>query len=47
MWHAWDRREKCSRFLWDNPEGKRPPGNLGVDGRMGSKWILARLAGGM
>jgi hypothetical protein len=24
MWHAWERREKCTRFWWGNPEGKRP-----------------------
>jgi hypothetical protein len=30
------------------PARKRPLSeNLGVDGRMGSKWILARLAGGV
>jgi hypothetical protein len=27
-------------------EGKRPLGNQGVNGRMGSEWILRRLAGG-
>jgi hypothetical protein len=26
MWHAWERREKCTRFWWENPEGKRPLG---------------------
>jgi hypothetical protein len=28
------------------PEGKRPLEDQGVDGRMGSKWILGRLVGG-
>jgi hypothetical protein len=23
MWHARERREKCTRFLAGNPEGKR------------------------
>jgi hypothetical protein len=23
MWHAWERREKCTRFLVGKPEGKR------------------------
>jgi hypothetical protein len=26
MWHAWERREKCTRFWWENPKGKRPLG---------------------
>jgi hypothetical protein len=24
MWHAWERREKCTRFRWGKPEGKSP-----------------------
>jgi hypothetical protein len=27
------------------PKGKRPLENQGIDGNMGSKWILERLAG--
>jgi hypothetical protein len=26
MWHAWDRKEKCTKFLVGKPEGKRPLG---------------------
>jgi hypothetical protein len=26
MWHAWERREKCTRFLVGKPEGKKPVG---------------------
>jgi hypothetical protein len=26
MWQAWERREKCTRFLVGKPEGKRPLG---------------------
>ena len=26
MWHAWERREMCKRFLVVKPEGKRPIG---------------------
>jgi hypothetical protein len=26
MWHAWERREKCTKFLVGKPEGKRPLG---------------------
>jgi hypothetical protein len=28
MWHAWERRGKCTRFFAGNPEGKRPFGKL-------------------
>jgi hypothetical protein len=34
------------RVLMGKPEGKNHLEDQGVDGRMGSKWILARLAGG-
>jgi hypothetical protein len=26
MWHAWERREKCTRVLVGKPERKRPLG---------------------
>jgi hypothetical protein len=26
MWHTWERREKCTRFLVGKPKGKRPLG---------------------
>jgi hypothetical protein len=29
------------------PEGKRPLEKQGVDGRMGSKWTLGKLVGGV
>jgi hypothetical protein len=45
MWHALERTEKCTRFWWGRPkEGDNSEGR-GVDGRMGSEWILGRLAG--
>jgi hypothetical protein len=34
------------RVLVGKPEGKRSLEDQGVDGRMGSKWTLGRLAGG-
>jgi hypothetical protein len=24
MWHAWEGREKCTRFWWESPKEKRP-----------------------
>jgi hypothetical protein len=34
------------RVLVEKPEGKNHLKDQGVDGRMGSKWILGRLVGG-
>jgi hypothetical protein len=46
MWHAWERREKCTRFWWKNLKERDNSEDQGVRGRMGSEWILGRLAGG-
>jgi hypothetical protein len=35
------------RVLVGKPEGKRPLEDQGVDGRVGSKWTLGRLFGGV
>jgi hypothetical protein len=36
------------KVLMGKPEGKRPFGKKeGIDGRMGSEWILGRLARGV
>jgi hypothetical protein len=26
MWHAWERREKCTRFWWESPKEREPLG---------------------
>jgi hypothetical protein len=26
MWHAWERRGKCTRFWWESPEERKPLG---------------------
>jgi hypothetical protein len=44
MWHAWERREKCTRFLWESPKERDRWEDQGVGGKMGSEWILGRLA---
>jgi hypothetical protein len=41
-WHAWERREKWTRFWWESPR----EGDQGVGGKLGSEWILGRLAWG-
>jgi hypothetical protein len=45
MWHAWESREKCTRFWWEIPKERDHSEDHGVDGRMGSQWIIGRLAG--
>jgi hypothetical protein len=45
MWHAWERRVKCKRFWWESQKETGHLEDQGVDGRMGSEWILGRLAG--
>jgi hypothetical protein len=35
---------KVYKVLVGKPEGKRPLGRIGVGGKMGSDWILGRLA---
>jgi hypothetical protein len=47
MWHAWEMGETCRGFWWESPEEKDHLEDQGVDGRMGSKWILGRLVGGV
>jgi hypothetical protein len=43
---AWERREKCTRFWWESPKERDHWEDLGVGGKMGSEWILGRLAWG-
>jgi hypothetical protein len=43
MWHAWERNVRCRR---ESPNERDHSEDRGVDGRMGSEWILERLAGG-
>jgi hypothetical protein len=35
------------KVLMEKTEGKKPVGRPGLDGWMGSEWILGRLAGGV
>jgi hypothetical protein len=44
MWYAWERREKCTRFWCKSPLERDYTEDRGVDGRMGSKWTLGKLA---
>jgi hypothetical protein len=42
MWHAWER--KVYQILVEKAERNNHSEYCGVDGRMGSEWILRRLA---
>jgi hypothetical protein len=43
----WKRKEKCKRFWCENPKERDHLEDRGIDGRMGSEFILGRLAGGL
>jgi hypothetical protein len=45
MRHAWERREKCTRFWWESPKERDDSEDRGIDGRIGLEWILGRLVG--
>jgi hypothetical protein len=47
MWHAWNRGEKCTKFWWGSLKERDHSEDEVVEGRMGSEWILGRLAGGV
>jgi hypothetical protein len=44
MWHARTRGGKCTVLWWESPKERDRLENRSVDGRMGSEWILWRLA---
>jgi hypothetical protein len=46
MWHAWERIGMCTGFCWESHKKRDHLGDQSVDGRLGSEWILGRLAGG-
>jgi hypothetical protein len=47
MWHAWERREKCTKFWWESLKEREHSEDQGVDGRTGSELILGRLDEGV
>jgi hypothetical protein len=40
-------KRKCTGVWWESPKERDHSEGPGVDGRMGSEWILGRLAGGV
>jgi hypothetical protein len=43
----WERRRKFRRFSLESQKERDHLKDQGIDGRMGSKWILGRLGGGV
>jgi hypothetical protein len=43
MYENRKRREKCTRCWWESLKERDQSEDWGIDGRMGSKWILGRL----
>jgi hypothetical protein len=47
MWHIWERGEMCTGFWWESLKEEYNVEDQGIDGRMGTKWTLGRLVGGV
>jgi hypothetical protein len=45
MWNTCERREMYTRFWRERLKERDHSEYRGVDGRMGSEWLLGRLAG--
>jgi hypothetical protein len=39
-----ERRENCTRFWWESLKERDHSEDQGIGGRMGSEWILGRMA---
>jgi hypothetical protein len=41
MWHAWERREKCTRFWWESLKERDHLEDQGLGGKMGQNgdWL--------
>jgi hypothetical protein len=46
MWHAWERKEKRTRFWWERRKERDHSEDQGIDRRMRSQWLLGRLVVG-
>jgi hypothetical protein len=40
MWHAWESREKCTRFWWESPKERDHLEDEVIGGKMRSEWVL-------
>jgi hypothetical protein len=41
-----DKERNVNKFWWESQKGRDHLEDQGIDGRMGSEWILGKLAGG-
>jgi hypothetical protein len=46
MWHAWERRGKCTGFWLESRKEGDHLEDLDIDRMMGSEWMSWRLSGG-
>jgi hypothetical protein len=44
MWHSRERIGKCTGVWWESPKERDHLKDQGIDGKMGSEWILGILA---
>jgi hypothetical protein len=44
MWHAWERKGKYAKYWWESRKERDDLDDQSVDRRMGSEWILGRMA---
>jgi hypothetical protein len=42
-----EEEKKCTRFWWESPKERDHSEDQGVGGKLGSEWILGRLAWGV
>jgi hypothetical protein len=47
MWHAWERRQKCTRFWWESAKERDHLEDQGVGGKMGSEFVREIGLGGV
>jgi hypothetical protein len=45
LWHAWERREKCTVFWWESPKERDHSEDQGIDGKMESEWDVRKIGG--
>jgi hypothetical protein len=46
MRNACERKENCTRFWWESLKERDYSEDQGTGGRMGSEWIMGKLAQG-
>jgi hypothetical protein len=46
MWHAWERREKCTRFLWESPKERDHIEDQGIGEKNGIRMDLREICFG-